>query len=305
MVPRGVKQQTAPAAAHIEQTHPGAQTQLATDQLVLGVLRRCEPHVGRRPQAARVRHRRTENLPIEGVGQIVVMGDGGGVPRPAVAAAPRPRLGRGWWWGQGAQQAQQRRRRAQHGRRHGLDPKVAPQVEGVENVAFDVDLSGHIRSRETEFTGTEQHPPRCLRRPHHNPGRGFRPEDRPVPQFDPYRWFRPDEARQQIDHSTGHRGCAHGGPRNRGCGHTLARDRGCGQIGPGRVSSGHCSVTPVHWHLRTDRIRCGGNPSRRALGSPPSSLSVTVASRHGPVSGRNASPGSGPGLRQVLGCVRS
>ncbi len=295
VVPGGVDQQAAPAAAYIEQSHSGTQTQLGADQLVLGILGRREPHVGRCPQPARVRHRRTENLPIEGVGQIVVMGDGSGIPRPAVAAAPRPRLGRGWWWGQGAQQAQQRRRRAQHGRRQGLDPKVAPQVKGVENVAFDVELTGHIRPRETEFTGTEQHPPHCLRRLHDNLGRGFGPDGRPVPQFDSYRWFRPDETRQQIDHDTGHGGCAHAGPRTSGCGHT----------GPGRVSSRHCSVTQAHEHLLADRVRCGGNP----LAARSAHRHHRCRSRLRPVTAacRDATPVWGQvfGCGQVLGWVRS
>ena len=82
---------------------PGLQPELATDQLVLGLLGGVQPGgvgraVGTRtaglPHRARVGHGRPEQQLVELVADVVVVGDGGGVARdrvqpPLAAASPR------------------------------------------------------------------------------------------------------------------------------------------------------------------------------------------------------------------------
>ena len=86
----------APSAAHVQQSHPRPQAELLADQLVLGRLSRLQAHARVVPDRARVGHGRAQHEPVEVVGEVVVVGDGGGVALARVARAAHPRLlGRG------------------------------------------------------------------------------------------------------------------------------------------------------------------------------------------------------------------
>ena len=87
----GMDGHRAPAAAHIEQPGSGAliETELATDQFVLGRLRLLEGGaVGFEP-GARIGHARAEDEPIEVVAHVVVVADHRGIPGRRVEPARR------------------------------------------------------------------------------------------------------------------------------------------------------------------------------------------------------------------------
>ena len=87
VLPRGVADHAAPAAAEVEQPLAGLEVELAGDQVVLGGLRLLERRVRGRVERAGVGHRRAEDVLVERVGDVVVVVDRLGVARHRVPHA--------------------------------------------------------------------------------------------------------------------------------------------------------------------------------------------------------------------------
>src|SRR5262249_30290216 len=96
MMLRGVQHHAAPSAADVEQTHSRLEPELATDQLVLRVLRGFESDGWRRPHRARICERRAEQDPVEVVREVVVVRDRSRVARARVPPSVETSLLR-WW----------------------------------------------------------------------------------------------------------------------------------------------------------------------------------------------------------------
>jgi hypothetical protein len=92
VVARGVHHHAAPPAAHVEQAHPGAQADLAGDQVVLGELSLFQGGVRARVHRAGVGHRGTEQPLVELVRDVVVVRDRLAVAGLGVPAPPQPYL---------------------------------------------------------------------------------------------------------------------------------------------------------------------------------------------------------------------
>ena len=110
VLPCGVADHPAPAAADVEQALPGLQVELAGDQVVLLELGLLERRLGLGVDGAGVGHRGPEHVLVELVGHVVVVGDHRGVaahrvPQALHRAPPaRQRLpGRGRRWPEAAQ----------------------------------------------------------------------------------------------------------------------------------------------------------------------------------------------------------
>ena len=165
VVLRGVDGHRAPSAADVEQasTGPLGKAELATDQLVLGGLRRGEVGVVVLEPGARVRHRRPEHDPIEVVADVVVVPDGGSVAAQRVpAAAQVSLLGRP---PQGAPQDAQPAGGGQAGRQrrpaeaHALASHPAHRRQRLEQVAVGVQVAGDVGPGQPELVRAPQDPP--------------------------------------------------------------------------------------------------------------------------------------------------
>jgi len=77
-----VADHAAPATTDIEKPHPGTQSQLVGDQLVLAFLSLLEARLGMLENGAGVSHRGAQHQLVEPVGDIVVMVYRLGVPLP-------------------------------------------------------------------------------------------------------------------------------------------------------------------------------------------------------------------------------
>ena len=87
VLPGGVADHAAPAAADVEQPLPGLEVELAGDQVVLLGLRLLERRVLGREDRAGVGHRRAEDQLVEAVGDVVVVVDHLGVAAHRVPQA--------------------------------------------------------------------------------------------------------------------------------------------------------------------------------------------------------------------------
>ena len=123
-------------------------------------------HVGRRPHAARVGHRRPEHHPVEVVRHVVVVCDGRGVALLRVPAAVQPRL-----LGRRRQRPQTRRCPATlrelepfARRRCCTSGRLCAQLERVEDVALHVELAGHVRARDADLARRGEHVPQRVGR---------------------------------------------------------------------------------------------------------------------------------------------
>ena len=87
VLPRGVPDHAAPAAADVEQPLAGLEVELAGDQVVLLGLRLLERRVLGRVDRAGVGHRRAEDELVEAVGDVVVVVDHLGVAAHRVPQA--------------------------------------------------------------------------------------------------------------------------------------------------------------------------------------------------------------------------
>ena len=151
VVLRRVHDHAAPATADVEQAHARLEAELAAHELVLRRLRVFQGAVRRRPHAARVRHRRSEDHAVEVVGDVVVVRDGGRVALLAVAAAVQACL-----FGRRRQRTQARgagdaREVQPIARAEAHVGQVVAQREHVEDVALDVELARDVRPREPEL----------------------------------------------------------------------------------------------------------------------------------------------------------
>ena len=175
----GVADHAAPAAAHVEQPHPGAQAQLPGHQVVLVGLRLFQGRIGPRVTGAGVRHRRAEHPLVERVGHVVVVRDGRGVALlgmqpPREPAAVHPDL---------------LRRRRDPGQQQPGAAEVLQQPEPlgqvdvhllgldhpgqrVVHVALDVEVPGHVRPGQAERARRLGQVGHRHRGPHGDPHRG-------------------------------------------------------------------------------------------------------------------------------------
>jgi hypothetical protein len=71
----GMEEHAAPATTDVEEAHPGTESELAADQVVLGLLGGLEAVVEAFEPGARVRHRLAEHQAVEVVADVVVVAD--------------------------------------------------------------------------------------------------------------------------------------------------------------------------------------------------------------------------------------
>ena len=169
------------------------------------------------PHRAGVGERRPEHHPVEVVGDVVVVRDGGGVALARVAPAVHPRLlGR-------------RRERLQPlppdelGGSHDL-PGPEPQLldvlgdgHHVEDVAVDLELAGDVGAPEPQLVGRGDDAAEGIRGAHHDRRAGIgRPEARPVVGPERDRHLVAEHVGQEIRNAHDHplsSGASHGGHR--------------------------------------------------------------------------------------------
>ena len=187
VLPGGVPDHPAPAAAHVEQPHPRAQAQLPRYQVVLVGLGFLEGRIGPRVTGAGIGHRRAEHPLVERVGHVVVVRDGRGVtllgvqpPREPAAVHP-DLLRRGRDPGQqqaGAAQLLQQPEPLRQVDVHllGLDHPG----QRVVHVTLDVEVTGHVGPGQTERAGRLGQVGHRHGGPHGDPHRGV-PRARPAP----------------------------------------------------------------------------------------------------------------------------
>ena len=160
VVARRVQDHAAPTATDVEQPLAFAKIELATDQVVLGPLRTIERIVLVLEHRTRVGHRRAEEQFVERVGDVVVRGDRRGIARLAVQPAVEFHLfGRRIGWTQATQRphvgyADRGRGVAQHRQAEVWPVEAIAQRDDREDVAFDVDLAGDVRTGEGQLVGT-------------------------------------------------------------------------------------------------------------------------------------------------------
>ena len=154
VVLHGVQHEAAPAAADVEEPLPALEVELAADQVELLLLRLLERGVRLRVDRAGVRHRRTEHPRVEGVADVVVVGDGVGVP-PAVRvpqAAEADLLGRRRLpaQGEGGERAVEA---GLVGEARAGDTVAGEPVERGVEVAAHLELAGDVGAGEAELAG--------------------------------------------------------------------------------------------------------------------------------------------------------
>ncbi len=155
----GVPDHAAPAAADVQQPHPGLERQLPGDQFVLVGLRLLQGGVLVRVAGTGVGHGRAEHPLVERVGHVVVVRDGRGVPAlgvplPADPAAPHPHL-----LGRRRHPRVEKLRPAQFaeepepfGRAHAHALRLGhPRERGV-HVAVHVEMAGDVGPGQAERT---------------------------------------------------------------------------------------------------------------------------------------------------------
>src|SRR5674476_438866 len=89
----GVNRQRAPAAAHVQQSHPWVQAELGAYQFALVLLCLVQSVVRAgllRPVGAGVDHARTQDQPVELITDVVMVGNRLGIPSGAVESAAAP-----------------------------------------------------------------------------------------------------------------------------------------------------------------------------------------------------------------------
>ena len=178
------------------------QAELPCDQLVLGGLRALE---GRRrigEPGARVGHRRPEHELVEVVPDVVVVSNDGCITFLRVPASPRAGLLR--WRGEGRAEGTRGAGRRDGPRREAEREAtverdgVAEHLEGLEDVAVEVEIAGHVRAREPELVRRPQQPTQGITGPDPEDPRGLDRADRaPVPQLDPKGEPRAEHAGQE------------------------------------------------------------------------------------------------------------
>ncbi len=205
---RRVAHHPTPAAAQVEQAHPGAQPEFARNQVELLLLGLLEAGVGLGKHRAGVGHRRAEHLLVEGVGDVVVVTDRvrvalAGVPQSLGDPAPaRQSLLAGRFRRHQPPPAQLLDQGRQlHGRRWTETP-LAEQPQRLVRVtgmdALEVEVARDVRPDHPEVTGRggQETQPALVLQPHR--------DRRPRPQaaavgLEPQRW--------RVDGELRHHGC--------------------------------------------------------------------------------------------------
>ncbi len=203
----------APPAADVEQTGARSlvQSELATDELVLGGLSLVEGGVGVREAGARVRHAGAQHQSVEVVADVVVVTYRRRIATHRVTPAAQACLFRRWRQraaqctdllrrlhrrGQGAQR---RVRRQRH--RLGL----AKGNDGIEDVAVEVDVADDVRTADTELVGHPQQPPKGVRGVEPKRCHGLiGAQRRAVPELEPQRQIETETVFDQGSHRFGH-----------------------------------------------------------------------------------------------------
>ena len=187
----GVQGHGAPPAADVEQARAGSlvQSELATHEVVLGLLRRLERGGVVDEAGARVRHARTEHQAVELVADVVVMADHLGVAclewrLPCGAASTAGRAG-------GRPRTPNRVAALQGDQRHAgsrLEVRRGRLVQGAEHtdhVTFGLELAGDIGPAQAQFAGCPQHAlDRGGRTDDDRPRSVARPERTAVPELE-------------------------------------------------------------------------------------------------------------------------
>ena len=157
VLPGGVHDHAAPAAAHVEQPHAGLQPQLAGDQVELVRLGFLEGGVLGRVAGAGVGHRRAEHPLVEGVGDVVVMRDraGVGVPPPGQPPALDPDFlrRRGDSRQQDTGSAQLTEQLDPFRKIHVHPLRIDHACQRRVHVTLDVQVPGYVRAGEPEPAG--------------------------------------------------------------------------------------------------------------------------------------------------------
>src|SRR5829696_6117760 len=151
---RRVDDEAAPAAADVENALAGAQFELCTDELPLGVLGRGEALRAAGEDRAGVGHRLIEEEREELVADVVVVADGFAVALGRVLAAAEVHLGLGR--GRGTANARGAQGRGdQAGLRRSAHRWRLPRVEHADHTVdvVDLDLTGDVGAPEAELAG--------------------------------------------------------------------------------------------------------------------------------------------------------
>ena len=159
VLPRGVHDHPAPAAADVEQPHARPEPELAGDQVELVDLRLFQRGVLTRVAGAGVGHRRPEYPLVEPVGHVVVMGYRPGVAALGVQRADGPAAVHADLLGRRRDPVQQQLRAAQRSQQAQLLPHAHADRLGpphpdqrLVHVAVDVQVPGHVRPGQPELT---------------------------------------------------------------------------------------------------------------------------------------------------------
>ena len=152
VVARRVHCEGRPPAADVEQPHAGFERELATDELVLRLLRGFETHGRRRPHSAGVCEARAEQDVVEVVREVVVVRDRSGVSRTRMHPTAEPRF---LWRGRKRSQRRRSREPEQRGPLRRVRSQSAESVaerEHGEEIAFDVEIARDVGAPEPELT---------------------------------------------------------------------------------------------------------------------------------------------------------
>ena len=154
VVSGGVAGHGTPPAAHVQQALAGTEAELAADQVVLGGLGLGQVGVRWVEQGARVGHGPAEHQLVEAVGDVVVVADRLGVAADGVQAdAALRHLLRGRGQRPQILQVQQTGQLQQLGGREPGRGDALLQPEQLEDVAFDVDVTGDVGPGEAQLAG--------------------------------------------------------------------------------------------------------------------------------------------------------
>ena len=214
--------------------HPGLQPELAADQVELVALRvgHGVRRVGARPVAARVRHRRVEQQPVEVVREVVVVRDRAPVAQRGVPPPPQLRLrrGRGGPTSEHAEPGGGADRADESGRR-GPSAEAAlardrERVrEGAGEVAGHVELPGDVGLGRAELARVPEHPADGVGGAEHDHGGVGGAGLRAVPGPQSYRQVAADERAQRLREPRRHPGRGAAGRVRVGRGHACSSGR--------------------------------------------------------------------------------
>ena len=167
IVLRRMQDQTTPAAANVQQALTGLQAQLAADMRQLGLLRGLQRHVGLLKVGAGIHHGAVQPERIEGVGEVVVKGNGRAVFLPGVlsdmqAARTGPVKQMPAGLAIGLEIVAWQTQTVQHGRQP-LAPgdvqllQLVFEAQGGKKIAFDIDVTAKVSVHHAQGVPAQHH----------------------------------------------------------------------------------------------------------------------------------------------------